>query len=187
MTQGSAYEEISRQILAENARVLERVDAVAVDELLQRVWAAPRVFLLGEGRSGLVGRMIAMRLMHLGRTVYVVGDATTPAIAPGDLLLALSASGETAVTCLLAEKGIAAGAELVAITANTESRLARAAALAVVLQTPAKGLRDRSSIQFGGSLFEQSALLLGDALVVLAMHTAGERAAEMAARHTNLE
>ena len=39
--------------------------------------------------------MAAMRLMHLGLTVHIAGDTTTPAITSGDLLLVASGSGTT--------------------------------------------------------------------------------------------
>ena len=41
-------------------------------------------------------KMAAMRLMHLGLTVHVVGETTAPAIRSNDLLLAASGSGTTA-------------------------------------------------------------------------------------------
>lgn len=67
-----------------------------VIELAAQLRAAPRVFVAGAGRSGLALRMAAMRLMHLGLAVHVAGDATTPAISEGDLLLVASGSGTTA-------------------------------------------------------------------------------------------
>lgn len=177
-------------VIAENDAALGRLDAVAVERLLDELRAARRIFVLGEGRSGLVMRMFAMRLMHLGFAAHVVGETTTPAIAPGDLLLACSGSGETPVTCLLAEKAIAAGARLAAITAAPSSRLAAPAHAAVVLATPHKtGSGVVASVQYGGSLFEQSALLLCEAMVLALTpaSTAVSEFAELSARHTNLE
>lgn len=175
---------VARAVLAENAAVLARVDGGAAAEVIARIVAAPRIYLLGEGRSGLIGQAFAMRLMHLGCQTSVVGGPTTPAIQAGDLLIALSASGETAVTCLLAETAAKTGAAIVAITAEPASRLGRLAEL--VLTVPAKK-GGAESIQFGGSLFEQSALLVCDALVVLLMRATGKAAADLARRHTNLE
>ena len=65
-------------------------------DVVRLIGGAPRVFLAGAGRSGLVLRMAAMRLMHLGLDVHVAGDTTTPAIREGDLLIAASGSGTTA-------------------------------------------------------------------------------------------
>ena len=177
-------------IIAENDAVLGRLDPAAAERLLDDLRAARRIFVLGAGRSGLVMRMFAMRLMHLDFAAHVVGETTTPAIAPGDLLLACSGSGETPVTCLLAEKAAAAGARLAAITAAPSSRLAATANAVVALPTPHKtGSGAVTSVQYGGSLFEQSALLLCEAMV-LALTPASAAAsgfAELSARHTNLE
>ena len=46
-----------------------------------------RIFVAGEGRSGFSAKGFAMRLMHLGYTVYVVGETITPALREGDLLV----------------------------------------------------------------------------------------------------
>jgi 6-phospho-3-hexuloisomerase len=143
------------------------------------------VFVLGEGRSGLVMRMLAVRLMHLGKSTFVVGDTTTPAIESGDLLIACSGSGETAVTCLLAEKAVATGAALTAFTADPESRLARGASLVVSVPTQHKlGATGIETVQYGASLFEQCALVLCEALVLGLMP---DRTDAVVARHANLE
>jgi 6-phospho-3-hexuloisomerase len=181
---------LAATILDEQRQVLTALDEAQAAALLAEIRAAGRVFVLGEGRSGLVVRMLAMRLMHLGYTVHVVGETTAPAIAPGDLLVACSGSGETDVTCLLAEKAVATGARLAAITAAPNSRLARAAQTVVALPTPHKrGDGAIDSVQYGGSLFEQSALLLAEAMVLALMPaTASEtRFSELSARHANLE
>ncbi|MGI8477373.1 MAG: 6-phospho-3-hexuloisomerase [Thermomicrobiales bacterium] len=191
MSSGAAdFRALTDAILAENARVLAQIDPAEAGALLAAIGAADRIFLLGEGRSGLAMRMLAMRLMHLGRSAHVVGETTTPPIAPGDLLVACSGSGETAVTALLARQAAAAGATVAAITAVAESRLGRLANLRLLLHTPHKGDSSAApSIQYGGSLFEQSAMLLGDALF-LALTPPNDAAhgfTTAARRHANLE
>jgi 6-phospho-3-hexuloisomerase len=183
-----SFRELTRVILDENAAVLEGIDEEVCVTLLEQMRAAKRIFVLGEGRSGLVMRMLAVRLMHLGLQVYVVGETTTPGVQPGDLLLTCSGSGETDITCLLAEKAVSAGAYLVAITANRDSRLARLASLVLYLATPHKGDVTRiPSAQYGGSLFEQSALLLLEAIFLRAMLSWNADFASLWERHANLE
>jgi 6-phospho-3-hexuloisomerase len=46
-----------------------------------------RWFCSGQGRSGLVARMAAMRLMHVGFDAHAVGEATAPSVAKGDGLV----------------------------------------------------------------------------------------------------
>ena len=83
-------------VLDEISEVFQRVDPAQVAALVTELRLADRIFVTGAGRSGLVLKMAAMRLMHLGLTVHVVGETTAPAIRAGDLLLAASGSGTTA-------------------------------------------------------------------------------------------
>jgi len=182
----SSREELVRIICAEIADAVTSGAPEDVDAFVVALDGANRIFVFGEGRSGLVLRMGAMRLVHLGKTVHVVGDATTPAIAPGDALIAGSGSGETAVTVLIAEGARKAGATVLTITASSASRLARMADSVVVFGTPAKGGTGKGqSIQPGGTLFEQSMLVLLDTIFLT---LAGDDAeARIAQRHANLE
>ena len=66
MAESLSFHDEAAEIVAEQVEAIARVDDGAVRELLMAIAAANRIFLLGEGRSGLVGRMFAMRLMHLG-------------------------------------------------------------------------------------------------------------------------
>jgi len=45
-----------------------------------------KILVVGAGRSGLVGKAFAMRLMHLGFNIYVMGETITPAFGVGDLV-----------------------------------------------------------------------------------------------------
>ena len=57
------------------------------------------IFLAGSGRSGFVAKFFAMRLMHLGFHVYVFGETLVPPVNDGDIILFISKSGgENAVT-----------------------------------------------------------------------------------------
>ena len=178
--------ELSRVIAEEIAVAVGSVADASITTALTAIERAPRIFVFGEGRSGLALRMGAMRLVHLGKTVHIVGDATTPAIGPGDLLIAASGSGGTAVTVLIAEQARRAGATVLAITANQHGRLAECAEMMLLINTPAKGSTEvGSSRQPGGTLFEQSMLVLLDTLFLL---LAGESAGDQITQHhANLE
>jgi len=186
--------ELTRAILAEMAGVLGPVDEAAVDSLERGVLAARRVFVAGAGRTGLMMRAFAMRLMHAGLTAHVVGDATTPAIAPGDLLLVGSGSGETGSLAVMARKARSVGAQLALVTIVPRSTIGQLADPVVELRAPSPkaaetsgGAPRQQSIQVMGSLFEQALLLLLDALVVRIVRSRGAAPDEMFARHANLE
>ena len=141
----------------------------------ERMW-----FCTGQGRSGLVARMSAMRLMHLGRQVHAVGETTAPAISSGDGLLVISATGATACSVGFAEIASAQGACVLLVTANRTSALARLADM--VLEIPVGTTR-----QFGGSLFEQASLLVLDAVVLTLTNGDPDTYRHMHHRHTNLQ
>ena len=187
MAEVSPFHDEATEIVAEQIEAIARIDDRQVDDLLAAIGQASRIFLLGEGRSGLAGRFFAMRLMHLGKQAFVVGETTTPAIGGGDLLIAISGSGETGAVVMMAEGARSAGATVAAITANTESRLSALASLIVQIPTQHK-LQGASSRQYGGSLFEQVALLLFETMVsMLAAGDAATGFASLAKRHANLE
>jgi 6-phospho-3-hexuloisomerase len=175
-------------ILNELTDTLAQVSEVQANAAIDAILTAPRIFVTGAGRSGLALKMAAMRLMHLGLTVHVAGEITTPAIAAGDLLIAASGSGTTAGIVLAAVTASKAGANVLAITTAPESPLATIAR--VVLVIPAATKQDTSatkSQQYAGALFEQSVLLLTDALFQSMWHQRGETAAQLWKRHANLE
>jgi 6-phospho-3-hexuloisomerase len=156
----------------------------AADELLR----ARRVFLLGAGRSGLALQMTAMRLMHLGLTAHVVGEATAPAIGSGDVLLVASGSGTTPGIVHAAQTATEAGASVVAITADAASALAVSSTVAIVVPAARKLDRDSAdSAQYAGSLFEQSVVVVGDALFHAMWKASGLSADDLWPRHSNLE
>ncbi|WP_316436167.1 6-phospho-3-hexuloisomerase [Leptolyngbya sp. NK1-12] len=175
-------------ILDENRRVLNETVYAALEHLAQAITEANRIFVFGGGRSGLVMRMAAMRIMHLGCQVYVVGETITPAIEQGDLLITCSGSGNTGSVCAMAVTAKTIGAQLAVITANKTSPLAALADLTVELAAVTKHEREAArSQQFAGSLFEQSTLLLLDALFHVLSRTLNKSTQSLWAMHTNLE
>jgi 6-phospho-3-hexuloisomerase len=170
---------------AERAAVAraEQLDALA--DLLSSV---DRVFIAAVGRSGIALRMTAMRLMHLGLDVHVVGDVTTPAIGVGDVLLTASGSGTTESVVRTAQKAAAAGARVAAITTTAASPLGDIADRLVVVPAPQKLDRTAAaSDQYAGSLFEQVVVLLGDGLFHALWQRQGSSADDLWPRHSNLE
>ncbi len=165
----------------EIARALAAVDPSAFEALVDAFTTpAGRWFFSGQGRSGLVARMAAMRFMHAGFTSHFVGEATAPSIRAGDALLVISGSGETPVSLNYAEIATREGARVVALVGRRESRLA--SLCDVVMPVPLPSTR-----QFGGGLFEQTSLILLDALVLTLTGQSEEAYRIMSERHTNLQ
>jgi 6-phospho-3-hexuloisomerase len=175
----------------EIATVLSNVDeeeAVTVSRELQH---AKRIFVYGEGRSGLMGKAFAMRLMHGGYQVYVVGETITPSIELGDLLVAISGSGSTAMIHQFASKAKESGAAVVLMTTNKASEIAAISDHVLVIPAATKYRRqdEPETIQPLGNQFDQSVHLLLDAIII---HSLQEKQSSsindvMRKRHANLE
>ncbi|MNR06790.1 3-hexulose-6-phosphate isomerase [compost metagenome] len=134
-------------------------------------------------------RAFAMRLMHMGLQVSVVGEAVTPGIGKEDLLIIGSGSGETKSLVSMAAKATSIGASIALITTNPESAIGRSANLLVRIAAAAKEEADRASstIQPMGSLYEQTVLLLLDAVVLRLMDRLEIEPSFMLGMHANLE
>lgn len=187
-------------LLGDLGRVLRAVDGDERRAFGKAICEARAVYLAGAGRSGLVARAFAMRLVHLGLRVHVAGDVTAPAIGAGDLLIAVSGSGHTESVLLLARRAIAAGARLALVTGAVFAPLTQAASLRILLPPtmPSAGAAAAGAGAIGGpdvhallqpmrTLFEQASLLLLDLVVLDLMAERGASAAEMERRHSNLE
>ncbi|NLO73282.1 MAG: 6-phospho-3-hexuloisomerase [candidate division WS1 bacterium] len=175
-------------IAREISGVLSGVDPQRVEALGETILTAQRIFVCGAGRSLLMLKALAMRLMHLGLHSYVVGETITPAIRTGDLLIAGSGSGETRTTLAMVQAAHERGARTAAITAHPQSPIARACDLVVEIPAAIVGVSNqRVSTQPPGSLFEQCLLVLGDGLVLWLMERLGATYEEIRARHTKLE
>lgn len=180
---GSDARDPLRSILDELIDVLSHVDRTEMDRLLDVMRDAKRVFVAGIGRSGLMARGLAMRLMHLDFEVYVVGETTTPSIGKGDLLICCSRFGKSRTLHTYVEKAHEVGAKAALVTMTAKSPLAKRADHVFVIPVE-EGGRSRQPL---GTIFEQSLLVYCDALVMLAMERLGVSEKEMARRHTQLE
>jgi 6-phospho-3-hexuloisomerase len=175
-------------VLREDRQVLKAVNLEAIAQLSEAILQSKRIFVTGEGRSGLVLRMFAMRLMHLGCQDFVVGETITPSIQTGDLLIDCSGSGSTDGVLAIAQKAKAIGAGVVSITTQPNSPLGQLADIVIHLNAATK--QDHSgqhSQQFAGSLFEQSTLLLLDALFYVLAQKSNQSAEALYSQHANLE
>lgn len=175
-------------ILLENTWLLKQINFDEVAALVEAIRKANHIFIIAAGRSGFAMRSTAMRLMHLGLKVYFVGETTTPAIRQGDLLIAASGSGTTSTIVRAAEKSVAAGAQVVALSTQASSPLAKLAFQVLLIPAAEKQDHDNAkSRQYAGSLFEQFLLLLTDAVFQSMWKLDGAPAEELWKRHANLE
>lgn len=186
----ATFSRLRSKLAREVHTALGRVDPAQVHSLADAMIDARRIFIAGRGRTGFVMQAFAMRLMHLGLKVHVVGETTTPNIARGDLLVAGSGSGETRFTNLAASIAQEFSAKTACITSRPESALAKMSDIIIVIPAPAFRADARvktPSIQPVGSLFEQTLLLLLDSVVLMLMDRLGITCETLLRRHANVE
>jgi 6-phospho-3-hexuloisomerase len=182
------YTELVNEIGSELLTTLKAVNETELTALRQAVLDANRVYVAGRGRSGLLMRAFAMRLMHLGLTAHVVEDVTTPAIGAGDLLVIGSGSGATESLVQYAARAKSLQTRLALITTAATSPIGSQADYLVLVPAPSPKRESRgTSIQPMANLFEQSLLLVLDILTVQLMSDLNLTSEQMFTRHANLE
>lgn len=189
-----AIQEIIDNVLS----VSGELDPKNIEEMTGLLQSSKNVFVMGLGRSGLVARAFAMRLMHLGISVYVVGETTTPALSPEDCLFAISGSGETFSIISAADIAHKRGTKIIAVTSYVNSTLGEMADLVVHIKGRTKIDSEKNyitrqingkhqSLSPMGTLFEVTSLIFLDGLIAQLMIQMGKTEADMKARHTLIE
>ena len=177
--------------------VIDQIDEEQVDKMIDSILNAESIFIVGSGRSELMGKAFAMRLMHLGFDVHVVGDVTTPAIKEKDCLIAISGSGETRTVTIAAETASDSGASVIGITTNTSSTLGKFLDVVINIESKSKepwkhytshvlkGVYDDLTPM--GTLFEDSTHLFLDGLIAEFMARLGKKEIDLKKRHATIE
>ena len=87
--------------VAELAAVFQRLNDSDVDHACRMIADAKKVVVFGGGRERLQIMGFAMRLYHMGRSVAVEGDMTTPPVGKGDLFIVTVGPGEISTALAL--------------------------------------------------------------------------------------
>jgi 6-phospho 3-hexuloisomerase len=172
----------SQRYIAEHVTTaLERLDPARVRAAIDLLSHAPQIFVYGAGRSGIIGRAFAMRLVQAGLTAYVIGESVTPIVKKGDAVFILSGQGESSSSVQTANIVRREGAELVVLTAKGTSKLAHTANVLLAIELPDDVDRPRYAPL--GTIFEAASLLLTDGLIAEILTERGETEASMRRRH----
>ncbi len=175
------------------------LDEKSIENFMNIINESDNVFVIGAGRSGLVGKAFAMRLMHLGISTYVVGETISPAINEEDCIIAISGSGETNTIVSSAKISKERGAKILALTSYTESTLGKLADATIYVQgrtkieTYDKNYLKRqidgnyTSLTPLGTAFELTSLVFLDGLICELMNKMGKTEDDLKKRHTVLE
>ena len=184
-----SYSEKVSLIIKECELVLKSIDPQSVEQLLDEIEKADKVFVVGVGRVLLSLQAIAKRLNHLDIKTYCVGQIDEPPISEKDLLLVGSSSGETIIPVSIARKAHELCARIGYMGASPDSTVRKIADFYV--QIPTRRSNDSSAViisqQPMTTLFEQVLLLFGDAITLMLMERKGLKEKDVLLKHANLE
>jgi 6-phospho-3-hexuloisomerase len=192
----------SEEILSGARKAMTELDLEKTEKFIQTILDSrnKKIFVVGQGRSGFVGRAFALRLMNMGLTVYFLGETITPAAGKDDLIIAISGSGTTKITLTASSTAKDIGAQVVAVTSYTESPLGGLADLVMPIGGRTKLgwpkeedylvrqiLGESETLSPLGSIFENNCMVFLDSMVVELMHRLGKTEDEMMKLHATLE
>ena len=168
-------------------RVMAQVDETQLQRILPLFTHKRRIFVRGAGRSGFQAKGFAMRLMHLGYEVYVLGETITPGVKEGDLFITISGSGTTKGVLMDAISAKEKGLTLLVFTSNRQSELAQIADALVVIPGATKTGSGIASIQLLSSLFDQTLHITLDVLCLMLSRQQSVTKDEILQAHVNIE
>lgn len=182
-------QELKKSMIKELTDVFDNVNHEEVYSLVDEILHADRIFIYGLGRERLMLQAFCMRLMHLGLSVHMIGDVTTPNIRSGDLFITSSGTGYLSTVEALLNIVKKEKSRIAFFTAHPEEELPMRADVRIKIpsQTMRVGIEQRTSLQPMGSLFEQTQLLVFELVILLLKERMGQTDEDMEKRHTNLE
>ena len=190
------------EILSGAKRAIDEMDESQVERMIQLLLDAldKKIFVVGMGRSGFVGRAFALRLMNLGFNVYFLGETITPAAGKDDLVIAISGTGMTKLVVSAASAAKDIGTRVVAITSYMESQLGQMADQLVLVKGRTKMgwpreedylarqiLGEREPLSPLGSVFENNCMVFLDGLIVELMYRMKKDENDLRSRHATIE
>jgi len=166
--------------------ILSKVSKDEIDKVKKLFLTSNRVFVYGSGRSGLVAKAFAIRLMHLGFQTFVIGETITAPVQQGDLVVIISGSGETIPAVMTAEIARNLKASVVSITGKRKSDIAHFADITIYISAACNDI-ERKKFAPLGTLFEASVWILLDGLIADLLETKHETEENMRGRHATLQ
>lgn len=156
-------------------------DIEGTEKFVDLVIDSRKVFIYGVGRSGLIAKAFAIRLVQMGLEVYFIGETITPIVEEGHVVVIVSYTGETMSATQTANIVRRVGAKVVSITANSHSKLAAASNLVLEIHPPKD--EERKRLAPLGTVFEDATLIYLDSIVATLMDKLGQSEGGMRKRH----
>jgi arabinose-5-phosphate isomerase len=173
--------------LAEASATAARLDSqfiFAVDLIRDALERRNKVVVLGVGKSGTIGEKIAATLTSTGSTAVVLNSLNAlhgdlGIVADGDVVLALSYSGETQELLSVLPAVVRFGLPIIALTGDKNSTLAKAASAVLDVSVS----QEACPLNLAPTSSTTSMLILGDALAMVLLESRGFRKEDFAKYH----
>ena len=188
---GMDYLERARRVfeieLTEASATAERLDSqfiIAVDLIRDALERRNKVVVLGVGKSGTIGEKIAATLTSTGSTAVVLNSLNAlhgdlGIVADGDVVLALSYSGETQELLSVLPAVVRFGLPIIALTGDKNSTLAKSASAVLDVSVS----QEACPLNLAPTSSTTSMLILGDALAMVLLESRGFRKEDFAKYH----
>jgi len=166
--------------------ILDQLPHDDIERAKKLFFDSNRIFVYGAGRSGLVAKAFAIRLVHLGFQTFVIGETITVPVQKGDLVVIVSGSGETIPAVMTAEIARDIGAKVISITGKKRSDIAKFADITLFLSASCNDV-ERKKYAPLGTLFEASVWILLDGFIADLLEHKNETEETMRSRHATLQ
>jgi arabinose-5-phosphate isomerase len=165
-------------------RRLDHSFSAAVDLAVHTLAQRHKLIVVGIGKSGIIGRKIAATLSSTGSTAVVLNSVDAlhgdlGIVSDGDLVLALSYSGESEELLNLLPALRRFSIRIIAFTAAPRSTLARHSDLLLDIAVP----REACPFNLAPTSSTTATLVLGDAFAMAILDARGFKQRDFAQRH----
>ncbi len=186
MNEGMVFSKSIDYIQRKINDILSKVSQDDIEKVKKLFLNSDRIFVYGAGRSGLVSKAFAIRLVHLGFQTFVIGETITAPVQKGDLAVIVSGSGETIPAVMTAEIAHDIGAKVVSITGKKNSEIAKYADITLFISATCND-SERKKYAPLGTIFEASVWILLDGIIADLLENKHETEEIMRKRHATLE
>jgi arabinose-5-phosphate isomerase len=184
VAKGRRVIELEATALRTVQRALDENFGRAVEAMSEVIHAGRKIIVTGIGKSGTIGAKIASTLSSTGASAVVL-DAVNAThgdlgmVSNGDLVIILSYSGETEEIARLIPSLKRLGTQIVALTGNAKSSLAREADIHVHVPVP----REACPLNLAPTSSSTAMLAVGDALAMVLLEARGFKKEDFATFH----
>ena len=89
------YIQILEELYRNTKDIFKKIRNDALKKIISILMRAKKIYVLGIGHSGMFGKILSMKLNHVGLKAFTVFDEINPPFEKDDVFVAISQSGET--------------------------------------------------------------------------------------------